>query len=70
MQECKSFLNIVDEHGASPDNPAHRLPGLLQSLSVITCIMSMNGSGEELAKLALELGTGVPIVSLGLDRPA
>lgn len=66
VQECKTFLDIADEHVAPPADTRHRLPGLLQNLSVITCIMSMNGSGEELAKLALELGTGVPIVSLGL----
>jgi len=66
VQECKALLNIADAHIAPPDDTRHRLPGLLQNLSVITCIMSMSGSGEELAKLALELGTGVPVVSLGL----
>ncbi len=66
VQECKAFLDIADKHIASSADTRHRLPGLLQNLSVITCIMSMYGSGEELAKLALGLGTGVPIVSLGL----
>jgi hypothetical protein len=42
-----------------------RPAGLLEDLMLITCIMSMSGSGEDLAKLALDLGTGVPIVTLG-----
>jgi len=66
VQECKTFLTITDEHVASLPDTGDHLLGLLHNLSVITCIMSTNGSGEELAKLALELGTGVPIVSLGL----
>lgn len=66
VQECREFLDIANECVESPASVEHRIPGLLQNLSVITCIMSMSGSGEELAKLALELGTGVPIVSLGL----
>jgi hypothetical protein len=38
---------------------------LLRELALITCILSTGGSGEELAASALELGTGVPMVTIG-----
>ncbi|NLE56389.1 MAG: hypothetical protein GX617_15740 [Lentisphaerae bacterium] len=64
-QECRSFFQnpltaaapIVDQD----DYP----PGLLRDLALITCITSISGTGEELARVALELGTGVPVVTLG-----
>lgn len=65
-QECQTFMDPANTCPASPASTDHRLPGVLKNLSAITCIMSMSGSGEELAKLALELGTGVPIISFGL----
>lgn len=65
-QACQTFMDIPNVRVDSLDSTDHRLPGVLKNLSVITCIMSMSGSGEELAKLALELGTGVPIISFGL----
>ena len=47
VQACKTFL---DSAGSSPPtDTGHHMPGLLQDLSVITCVMSMSGSGEELA---------------------
>jgi len=49
-----------------PAGRGGRGPALLQDLMLITCIMSMSGSGQELAKVALELGTGVPIITLGV----
>ncbi len=39
--------------------------GFMRNLAVITCILSRSGSGEELSRLELELGTGVPIVTYG-----
>jgi hypothetical protein len=53
-----SDLPVVDlkhEHG-------RHIP---QDLTLITGIQSLSGSGESLARLALNLGAGVPIVSLG-----
>jgi hypothetical protein len=41
-------------------------PGVLESLTLITVIQSMVGSGEFLARVALNLGAGVPIVTLGI----
>lgn len=38
---------------------------MLSDLALITCVLSTAGGGENLARLALELGTGVPIVTLG-----
>lgn len=38
---------------------------LLPDLSLITCILSRPGSSEELSDIALDLGTCVPIVSIG-----
>ncbi len=38
---------------------------LLRDLALITCILSMPGSGEQLARVALDLGTCVPVVTLG-----
>lgn len=65
VQECKSFLERAETPVTSRVDTRQHLPGLLQNLAEITCIMAMNGSGAELSKLALEFGTGVPMVSLG-----
>jgi hypothetical protein len=43
----------------------HKMSGLLKDLILITGIQSMSGSGQKLARIALELGAGVPVVSLG-----
>lgn len=40
-----------------------RLP--INNLALLTCILSMPGSGEQLAQAALELGTCVPVITLG-----
>ena len=49
---------------ANLETPAVEAP-MLRDLSLITCVLSTSGGGENLARLALELGTGVPIVTLG-----
>ncbi len=41
------------------------LGGILRDLTLITVILSRSGSGEALARIALKLGAGVPVVSLG-----
>lgn len=65
VQEVREFADACAV--GPPPATAETAPpsGLLKDLALITCIMSMSGSGEELAKLALELGTGVPMVTLG-----
>jgi len=64
-QEGRAFISSSAEIGADTTNSASYQPGMLHDLALITCVMSMSGSGESLAKLALELGTGVPIITLG-----
>lgn len=68
VQEIREFVDM--SAGLAPSRSEQEIdndsPGLLEDLAVITCIMSMSGSGEELAKLALELGTGVPMVTHGI----
>lgn len=47
-----------------PD-PDTRSAGMLQDMVLLTCILSMAGSGEQLARIALTLGAGVPVISRG-----
>lgn len=64
-QEVREFITIPNETIFPASGAGQRVSGLLNDLAVITCIMSMSGSGEHLARLALELGTGVPTITLG-----
>ena len=48
---------------ASPATDADRVT-LLPDLALVTCILSMPGTGEQLARVALELGACVPVVTL------
>ncbi|MCA1809177.1 MAG: hypothetical protein ABR497_07320 [Kiritimatiellia bacterium] len=40
--------------------------GMLRDMVLFTCILSMPGSGERFAEVALTLGAGVPVVSYGI----
>ncbi len=56
--------------GATPaagalNQPNRPVPTLLRDLALITCILSMPGGGQQLARVALDLGTCVPVVTLG-----
>lgn len=53
-------LSAVDTGGR--DNASRTL---LQDLVLLTCILSMRNSGDQVARLALELGSCVPFVTLG-----
>jgi hypothetical protein len=64
-EEITALVAPPMEAGPPLPDEGGRPSGLLGDLTLITCIMSMSGSGEELARLALDLGTGVPIVTLG-----
>jgi hypothetical protein len=64
-EEVRELLRPATFVEAPPALEAKRPGGLLEELALITCIMSTSGSGEELARLALELGTGVPVVTPG-----
>ncbi len=55
-----------EEAETEPSPIAGQPSGLLHDLSMITCILSMAGSGAHLASVALELGTCVPVVTLGV----
>lgn len=65
------FSQRIDEYGeaeppriaAPPDAEPRRT--LLRDLTLITCILSMAGSGEQMARVALDLGSCVPVVTLG-----
>lgn len=65
------FSQPVDEYGglelptvdAGARNDASR--NSLHDLVLLTCILSMRSSGEHVARLALELGSCVPFVTLG-----
>jgi hypothetical protein len=37
-------------------------------LTLITAILSMSAVGRMLARIALQLGAGVPVISLGLEQ--
>ncbi len=55
---------------AVPDAPAslgnpEAVPGMLRDMVLMTCILSMTGSGEQLASTVLQLGVCVPVVSRG-----
>ncbi len=45
--------------------PASTSPPLFASLALLTGILSLPGSGDELAALALKMGVAVPVMSLG-----
>ncbi len=49
----------------SPVRDGSYSPEFLTDISCITVILSMPGSGEQCAQMALELGTCVPLVTLG-----
>lgn len=65
------FSQRIDEYSAChvpriPDAGSEPGPrALLHDLTLITCVLSMPGSGEQIARLALELGSCVPVVALG-----
>lgn len=40
-------------------------PNLLPDMTLLTCILSMGGSGEALARLVLTFGLGVPVITRG-----
>lgn len=40
--------------------------GMPYAVTLITAVLTMSGSGEKLARVALQLGAGVPVISLGV----
>jgi len=56
-------ISLLDPPIIQPE-PATAGP-LQNDLTLITGILSMTGSGESLARAALKLGAGVPVISLG-----
>ncbi len=65
VQHAQEYVDRV-QPWIAPHSPARtEYSSLLSDLALITCVLSARGSGEQLAELALELGTGVPLVTLG-----
>lgn len=65
VQDVEEFRNPVEM--VVPDEAVQhdeKIP-LLRNLALLTFVLSSIGSGERLAGIALELGTGVPLVTLG-----
>ncbi len=62
--------DLVEYSRAEPPaidpDPDTRSDGMLRDMALLTCILSMAGSGEQLARIALTLGAGVPVVSRGI----
>lgn len=50
-----------DRHSAGADGPRR----ITHGLAAITCILSAPGAGDALARVALELGVCVPVVTIG-----
>lgn len=65
-QEVREYVSHTAQDIALDHIPEGEKHILLGDLALMTCILSASGSGERLAELALELGTGVPIVTLGV----
>ncbi len=68
VQQVSSFLNDSTSEVSTDAvcGPSQNLTRpYLQKLSQITCILSSSGAGEQIAKIALELGTCVPVITLG-----
>ncbi len=49
------------------DNVSHDIP-YLNKLSYVTCVLSVPGSGDKLAKVALDLGICVPLITHGTSN--
>ena len=49
------------------DNVAHDIP-YLEKLSYVICVLSVPGTGEKLAKVALDLGVCVPLITHGTSN--
>ncbi len=65
VQDLTEYGHLEPPTIAVPDDaPADARP-LLRDLTLITAIQSMAGGGDEIARSALRLGAGVPLISLG-----
>ena len=68
------MLQDVELHADAGEIPAHFEPdaaamasaGLMPGMVLLTCIASQTGSGEHLARIALKLGAGLPVVGRGI----
>lgn len=57
---------FIDFEGID-DNAAHDIP-YLKKMSYVICVLSVPGSGEKLAKVALDLGVCVPLITHGISN--
>ena len=64
-QDISLFDEFPDPSACLP-NHRQSDAAFLKDLSLITCIVSNPGAGEQIAETALELGTCVPTITLGI----
>ncbi len=64
-QDISIFDELPDTAAGLPDQQQADA-AFLKDLSLITCIVSNPGAGEQIAEAALELGTCVPTITLGI----
>ncbi len=70
-QDLIEFSNLepprveVSELQAEDLNQRNSISGMIRNLVYVTCVLSMPGSAERLAQIALELGICVPLVTSG-----
>jgi len=64
-QRLEEYGDSVATEAVQPSDNVGRYV-LMHDLTLITCILSMPGSGQHIARIALELGSCVPVVTLGV----
>lgn len=68
-QQCTEHILASTAHipmiGGLNEHTLPDTPPVATKLALITCVLSTKGSAERVAELALEMGTGVPLVTLG-----
>ncbi|MDD4383747.1 MAG: hypothetical protein PHD06_01070 [Bacteroidales bacterium] len=68
IEFTKKEPKFIDFDGVDGvDDVAHDIP-YLQKLSYVICVLSVPGSGEKLAKVALDLGICVPLITHGISN--
>ncbi len=55
-----------DEAPAPLTNATQPSSGILRDMALLTCILSRDADGDALARVALSLGAGVPVISRGM----
>ncbi len=73
-QDLVEFYNVEPPRIIEPDkenkklNATHAPVQLLHELAFVTCVLNMKDSAEKIAKLALDLGICVPLITMGSNN--